>query len=179
MPRQKFALEPGAPKRLELSWGWQWRSLAIHLDGAHIGSVANKTLLLAGQTFSLDDGSSLQIRLVEKFWYPSLSVLRNGQLLLGVATSVAWRRLGILYLLIMLLLGAGLTSVERLLLPHIKQYIQELRGSLAEESEETPPQDQTPDTQPDLVSPPLPAAETDSPEAQTVSALFSLWPPRV
>ena len=178
MPRQKFALEPGAPKRLELSWGWQWRTLTIHLDGSHIGSFANKTQLLAGQTFSLDDGSSLQVQLIERFWYPSLHILRNDQLLLGVASSAAWRRLGMVYLLVMVLLGAGLTSVEKLLLPHLKEYIQELRDSLGQETEETPAQDQNPDTQSDLVPLPPAPAETDSPEAQTVSPHVSFWRPR-
>lgn len=67
MPRQKFALESGAPKRLELSWRWQWRTLTIHLDGIHIGGVANNTQLLAGPTSSLDDGSLLQVQLIHKF----------------------------------------------------------------------------------------------------------------
>ena len=59
MPTQRYALESGGDKRLEVSWKGFWKNLTVKLDGNVIGTVAGQKELKAGQGFELPDGSVL------------------------------------------------------------------------------------------------------------------------
>lgn len=85
MPKQMFALEKGAPKNLELSWKGMWKNFEITLDGQVIGGFENQKALKEGQTFTLPDGSSLEIKLARSFMGTQLNVLRNDEPLPGTA----------------------------------------------------------------------------------------------
>ncbi len=147
MPHQKLALEPGGPKRLELSWGWEWKKLDVRVDDTLLGTFADKTQLLAGQTFSLDDGSSLHVRLVKTFWYPTLQVVRNDQPLPGMLSNAARRRLGVVYLVILLLFGGGTLAIRSFVIPQVKEYLKQL---VPKEQ----PKEETPTDKNDQLAPP-------------------------
>lgn len=59
MPTQKYALEAGGEKRLELNWKGVYKNLTIKLDGVKIGTIPDDIALKQGQDFQLPDGSSL------------------------------------------------------------------------------------------------------------------------
>ncbi|MFH1372114.1 MAG: hypothetical protein ABII09_12630 [Planctomycetota bacterium] len=79
MPKIKYALEKGGPKRLEVSYKGNWKDFTIRLDGNVIGTVAGFEELKAGQEFILEDGSILKV----KFKFPCLRLFRNGRPLLS------------------------------------------------------------------------------------------------
>lgn len=87
MPKQQFALEKGGPKRLEISWGAFWKNTTVTLDGNVIGTIPERESLRAGQEFTLPDGSTLRVQLVQKVSSAGLHVLRNGQPLPGSASD--------------------------------------------------------------------------------------------
>lgn len=86
MPKNSFALEAGAPKRLELSWGFAWSNFTVSFDGQEVGRI-DKKALEGVNGFRLPDGSELTVQLKKGFGGPQLSVLRNGQPLPGSATD--------------------------------------------------------------------------------------------
>ncbi len=68
MPKLRYRLEPGGPKRLELSYRLGWKDMVITLDGNRVGEIPTKDELFEGQTFRLHDGSELKVQLDrEKF----------------------------------------------------------------------------------------------------------------
>lgn len=87
MPKQTYALEPGGPKRLEISWKAFWKDTIIQLDGGPVGAIPDKKSLEAGQAFRLPDGSTLKVQLIQKFSTVELRVLRNDQPLPGSASD--------------------------------------------------------------------------------------------
>lgn len=82
MPKLHFAMERGGPKRLEVSWKMGWKEFRIRVDGAEVGSAANKDELREGREFGLPDGSRLHVRLAKQ-----LTLLRNGKPLPGSTTD--------------------------------------------------------------------------------------------
>ena len=78
MSKTLYALEPGGPKRLEVSYTGIWKDFTIRLDEKVIGMIADVEQLKAGQEFTLDDGSTLKVQLKL-----TLYVFRNGQRLLS------------------------------------------------------------------------------------------------
>ena len=83
MPSRKFSLDPGAPKRVEISWKGFWREVTVKLDGTVVGTIANKKELMEGRQFRLSDGSFLGVQLAKTFLSIKLVVTRNGQPLPG------------------------------------------------------------------------------------------------
>lgn len=63
MTKRSFALEPGGPKRLEVSWGLSYRSFAVSLDGQRVEPVGTKALLKQGMAWTLPDGSRLEAKI--------------------------------------------------------------------------------------------------------------------
>jgi hypothetical protein len=86
MPKRSFAIEAGAPKRLDISWGGLWRNFIVTFDGRQVGQVETGRQLRKGARFILPDGSQLQAQLV---WagLTELRLLRNGVPLPGSATD--------------------------------------------------------------------------------------------
>jgi hypothetical protein len=87
MPKQQLALEAGGAKRLEISWGMNFKNVSVKLDGREVGTIPDQKALKEGRSFTLDDGSSLQVQLVRSAMSQVLQVLRNGKPLPGSATD--------------------------------------------------------------------------------------------
>lgn len=83
MVTQAFALEHGGPKRLEISWSGAWNDVQLTLDGLPIGGFKRQRELEAGRTFTLPDGSQLQVQLKRKGLDTTLRLMRNGKPLPG------------------------------------------------------------------------------------------------
>ncbi len=85
MPKLLYALEPGGPKNLVLSWGAFWKNFKVTLDDKLIGEASSQQELSRGKAFALPDGSSLEVKLKTNFGVvgPTLKVSRNGKPLPG------------------------------------------------------------------------------------------------
>jgi len=79
MPRIKYALEKGQPKRLEISWKGNWKEFTIRLDGEVIGSIDSLEQLKAGQEFLLKDGSCLKVWVEGRSMFSLPKVSKDGQ----------------------------------------------------------------------------------------------------
>ena len=78
MPTKRFALQPGEPERLEVSWKFNWKQLSLSLDGTRVGEVETSKELRAGRSFALPDGTTLEVKLRQSP-FPELELLRNGK----------------------------------------------------------------------------------------------------
>jgi hypothetical protein len=74
-----YALEPHGKKSVEISIGSRWGNTSIRLNGDLIGTVDTRKELKAGKEFTLQDGSTLKVKLAKS----NLQVFRNGELLSG------------------------------------------------------------------------------------------------
>ena len=84
MPKLSYALEPGGPKNLVLSWGAFWKNFKVTFDDKLIGEASSQQELSSGKTFKLPDGSSLEVKLNTNLGFaPTLNVSRNGKPLPG------------------------------------------------------------------------------------------------
>lgn len=89
MPRSGYALEPGGPKRLELSWGafFSSKKFVVTLDGNVIAEAHSFSALKQGLSAELPDGSTLSITLKTGIAQNELEVLRDGRPLPGSPTD--------------------------------------------------------------------------------------------
>jgi len=87
MPKRMYALEPGGPKRLKVSWKSFFKETTITLDDVEVGTIPDQRALLAGQEFKLMDGSLLKVQLVQNLSGSEVHVLRNGVPLPGSASN--------------------------------------------------------------------------------------------
>lgn len=78
MPYKKYPLEPDGPRRLDISWASLSPKRTITLDGYPVGEIPNAKARRKGQTFTLPDGSTLQVKQASKFGISELQVSRNG-----------------------------------------------------------------------------------------------------
>lgn len=79
MPERHFALEPGGPERLSVSWSGGYKHLSVTLDGAPVGSFGAAKELKQAQRLSLPDGSTLTLQLASPFLIPELVLTRDGE----------------------------------------------------------------------------------------------------
>jgi hypothetical protein len=110
MPSNSFALEPGGPKRLVVSWGMGWKNFTIQLDGKEIGRIdGGMKAIKEGRSLSLPDGSNLDIKLQSGSYgqLPSLVVLRDGKALPGSGGDPA-TKLKTTYQLIYIIAGLNI-----------------------------------------------------------------------
>ena len=121
MPKQTYALEKNGPKRLELSWKMGWKDLTVKFDDREIGVIPDQKALKEGQAFSLPDGSTLHVQLIQKLPAVELQILRDGKPLPGSASDPGQKHkiaYGILFFLgvlnTLLGLAAALFEVELL-----------------------------------------------------------------
>jgi len=107
MPKIKYAIEKGGPKRLEISWKGNFTEFTIRLDGNVIGSINDREQLEAGQEFRLEDGSSIKVQLPHRsiFSYPQVSINSQPLHLSGLEPA---KRLSNVYKLIFILAVANL-----------------------------------------------------------------------
>jgi hypothetical protein len=88
MTTQKYAIEVGAPPRLELEWESYMRDFQVRFDGEEIGRITTgKRSLREPHLFTLPDGSELSIRLHESGLTEELELLRDGRPLPGSAAD--------------------------------------------------------------------------------------------
>lgn len=88
--KKEFALDPGGPKRLTITYSWTVRSAEVDLDGQRIMSFLRKADLRRGNAVKLPDGSALSVRFGSIEGAPFLKgfhVIRNGAPLPGSAAD--------------------------------------------------------------------------------------------
>lgn len=83
MPAEKFALEKDGEERLELKWRLGWRQMRVTFDGEPVGEILTRSALREGRSFTLPDGSELQLQLDHKWLGADLLITRNGRPLPG------------------------------------------------------------------------------------------------
>ena len=76
MPNLSYAVDPGGPRRVELTWEEEWKDLRVRFDGAQVATADGKDALARGLDCRLSDDSLLRLEL--KGDDPSLRVLRDG-----------------------------------------------------------------------------------------------------
>ena len=114
MPKQTYAIEPGGPKRLSVTWKGLYKEMTLSFDDNVVGTIPNQKALASGQEFRLIDGSTIKVQLVNKVFATELQVLRNGIPLPGSASNPQTRlknAYAILYFLAALNVIVGLVSV--------------------------------------------------------------------
>jgi hypothetical protein len=86
MPKRRYALASGEPKRLELSWKFNWRELVVKLDERQIGGPFFKEDLQRQVFVTMTDGAPLGIMLDTSSRAAELHVTLSGQPLPGSAS---------------------------------------------------------------------------------------------
>jgi hypothetical protein len=88
--KKEFALEPGGPKRLKVTYAWNLADAEVSLDGQKIASFATKADFQRGSTCKLPDGSLLSVRfgpVAGASVLKGVHVIRNGAPLPGSAAD--------------------------------------------------------------------------------------------
>jgi hypothetical protein len=88
--KKEFALEPGGPKRLTVTYPWNLVNAEVLLDGQKIASFATKEDFQRGTTCKLPDGSMLTVRFgwVEGApFMKGVHAIRNGAPIAGSAAD--------------------------------------------------------------------------------------------
>jgi hypothetical protein len=78
MPSRSFALEPGGPIRLTVSWKGSWKNVCVELDGRSVLAIATAKELKEGREVRLEPGT-LAIRLNQSVFGPALLLSLNGR----------------------------------------------------------------------------------------------------
>ncbi len=91
MQKMTYALEPGGPKRLEVSWKAMWKDFTVKVDDRVVGTVSGHKQLREGKQFRLKDGSTLSFKLRNKLSGVELEILHDGQPLPGTSADPATR----------------------------------------------------------------------------------------
>jgi hypothetical protein len=91
MQKLTYALEPGGPKRLEVSWNAMWKEFTVRVDDRVVGRVSGQKELREGKQFRLKDRSTLSVRLQNKLTGVELEILHDGQPLPGTSADPATR----------------------------------------------------------------------------------------
>jgi hypothetical protein len=89
MPARKFALTPGGPQRLTITWKLFWKDVRVLLDGNVILEFANQKELQSGASTTLVDGTVLHVKLNQAFGNVDLAVTQDGKPLPGSSTDPA------------------------------------------------------------------------------------------
>jgi hypothetical protein len=89
MQKLTYALEPGGPKRLEVSWKAMWKEFTVKVDDRVVGRTSGQQELREGKRFRLKDGSYLSVKLVNKLTGVELEILHDGQPLPGTSADPA------------------------------------------------------------------------------------------
>jgi hypothetical protein len=77
MPTKKFAIDPGGPERLSVSWHGNFKDFEIAFDDQPVGSLEDAKALKEGGHFTLSDGSTLEVKLASPMLVPELQIDRD------------------------------------------------------------------------------------------------------
>lgn len=91
MPKKRYAIDRGGPRRLQIAWENRWRNMTIHFDEQLVAAIPTRQELKAGRKLVLPDGSTLWVQLVKKTIDTELHVLRNDRPVPGSYTDPAAR----------------------------------------------------------------------------------------
>ena len=83
MPKKTFALEPGSSRTVDIEWRGIWKDFKVSLDGQVLGTMNGQKQLQEGDTYPLQDGSVLAVKLEQGFGSAELKITRDGQPLPG------------------------------------------------------------------------------------------------
>ena len=115
---KEFALEPGGPKRLKITYNGKLTNAEVLLDGQQIMAFSSKPDFLRGTTCKLPDGSALTVRYGPVEGLPVLKgvhVIRNGAPLPGSAADPvprwAWVFIIACALIPVVTLGGGIPAL--------------------------------------------------------------------
>lgn len=86
MPTKIYYLDEARTQPVKVTWGWNWRKLAVAFQGQEIGQFATTSQLKEGNTFALPDGRQLTVRLRTHMAQQQLEILLDGQPLPGTDT---------------------------------------------------------------------------------------------
>lgn len=78
MTTRRFALEPGGPERLEISWHFGFRDTRVKLDGREILHVPHASAFGGGAEFTFGDGAKLWLAPANAFW-PDIEARLDGR----------------------------------------------------------------------------------------------------
>ena len=76
---KKYALYRGGPQRLDVSWSYGFRNVAVKLDEKIIGDIKTQGEAKQGVTYKLPDGSDLFITVGHDFFGPVPVLTLNGK----------------------------------------------------------------------------------------------------
>src|SRR5258708_14674252 len=76
MPSRSFALEPGGPIRLTVSWKGSWNNVSVELDGRSVLAIPTAKQLKEGREVRPEPGT-LAIRLNQSVFVPALLLPLN------------------------------------------------------------------------------------------------------
>jgi hypothetical protein len=118
--KREFALDPGGPKRLKITYPWNLANADVSFDGQRIASFATKADFQRGTTCKLPDGSILSVLFVfgpveGAPFLKGVQVIRNGAPLPGSAADPvpkwAWVFIVVCAIVPVVSLGGALPAV--------------------------------------------------------------------
>jgi hypothetical protein len=130
MPIRVFPLRLGERPRLKLEWQGNWKNLKVSLDKDVIGTISTRKNLVAGQEFTLKDGSVLKLKLSKKIitYQDDLKISIDGEPLEGtssrehdqldlifmafIAVTVINLAVGIIVIIFKIDVAGGLNKIE-------------------------------------------------------------------
>jgi hypothetical protein len=88
--KREFALDPGGPKRLKVTYAWNLKNAEVFFDRKRVGAFATKADFERGDRFTLPNGSTLSVRFGPVTGAPFIKgvhLLRDGAPLPGSAAD--------------------------------------------------------------------------------------------
>lgn len=140
--KEQYALQPGGPERLVVSWEKGWQNFTIYLDGRELGKFVNPQAIKDGQCFDLKDGTQIKVKLIRDFifWYLQIlwrdrpvpgsetdpeTQLRKAYNIFAIICKIGGACVGLVFLLSLLAIseaGAGVILLPVFLLLPISPY---------------------------------------------------------
>jgi hypothetical protein len=87
MPKKSYPLEAGSSRTVDLAWRGIWKDFTVSVDGRELGRMNGQDELVHGGSWTLEDGSRLQVILDKSLMNVELQVTRNGVPLPGSASD--------------------------------------------------------------------------------------------
>jgi hypothetical protein len=83
MPKKRYPLSSGSSSVVELEWRGMWKDFTVRVDGQTLGTMNGQDELKKGGSWTLADGSTLEVMLAKSALGAELQVLRDGAPLPG------------------------------------------------------------------------------------------------